>query len=544
MRNLFSKKQDIFTKAQEEWKVIRNLDKTIIENQINNYLQTSLQPLSYLSLSSTSHLAGLNKTSSLSSMLPSAISNSINSSSFISHSVISSKETKTLYYNATAQKNSLAKQKDAEERLEKLKLLYNVVCDPKRYHDFLTQITETKQEQKKCDALENRGEVIIYDSPRRPSFLLLNPDLLEKMHSCIEFGSAAKKSRKEVIKRINSLNAKRHHHAMAIQINSVSRNEMPKHIDEHYCLQMVKDAKQFASAFASYSVIISQDDKAKVSLGILAVGRIFKNIQIAHELVEVPDHDFPKGSKQKLIPSVYLTIDLEDSNDSLHNGQLLIFIRPQWLLKTSSLTHIVDLIQIVENPDLSSKLKLEDEFKPILVLLVDNGPDENPRHLKNIKEYCKLFIELNLDYFTIRTHAPGQSAYNPVERSMSTLSEKLAGIVLPIDNFGSYLDSNDHIHGKEVFIEYVDEQIDSFNKALDISWSWIEIHYQICQYFLDIRKCNNFNCCSKWRAEEVADLLAENDRFLPPAIKGRDGHFLNPIHILQYMDKLKLLGFD
>ncbi|CAG8642118.1 11724_t:CDS:1, partial [Scutellospora calospora] len=70
------------------------------------------------------------------------------------------------------------------------------------------------------------------------------------------------------------------------------------------------------------------------------------------------------------------------------------------------------------------------------------SPDENLRHLKNIKEYYKLFIELNLDYLTVRAHVPEQSAYNPIERSMSTLSGKLASIVLPIDNFGSYLDSN------------------------------------------------------------------------------------------------------
>ncbi|CAG8786717.1 19796_t:CDS:2 [Gigaspora margarita] len=142
---------------------------------------------------------------------------------------------------------------------------------------------------------------------------------------------------------------------------------------------------------------------------------------------------------------------------------------------------------MTKNPVLSSKLKLENEFKPILVLLVDGGSDENPRHLKNIKKYCKLFIELNLDYYTIRTHAPGQSAYNFVEHSMSTLLGKLAGIVLPIDNFGSYLSSNGVI--------------------------------------------NNINLTKQnFRAEKAATLLAENNRFLPPMTKGRDGHFLNPIH--------------
>ncbi|RIB17090.1 hypothetical protein C2G38_2188237 [Gigaspora rosea] len=64
MRNLAPKKQDIFTNAQEEY--------------IN----------------------------SLSSMLHSVISSEISSSTI---------ETETPYYNATAQKNSLAKQKDAEK---------------------------------------------------------------------------------------------------------------------------------------------------------------------------------------------------------------------------------------------------------------------------------------------------------------------------------------------------------------------------------------------------------------------------------------------
>ena len=39
----------------------------------------------------------------------------------------------------------------------------------------------------------------------------------------------------------------------------------------------------------------------------------------------------------------------------------------------------------------------------------------------------------------MRTHAPGQSAYNPVERSIASLSGKLAGIVLNAFNYGKHL---------------------------------------------------------------------------------------------------------
>ncbi|CAG8850844.1 28750_t:CDS:1, partial [Racocetra persica] len=46
---------------------------------------------------------------------------------------------------------------------------------------------QAKSQEKKRETLENKGELIRYDSPGRPSFLLLNPDLPEQMHSCIEF---------------------------------------------------------------------------------------------------------------------------------------------------------------------------------------------------------------------------------------------------------------------------------------------------------------------------------------------------------------------
>ena len=48
--------------------------------------------------------------------------------------------------------------------------------------------------------LEKENVMEIYDTPGRPSFLMKDPELLEKMHSSIEFGAADHKRRKEVIK--------------------------------------------------------------------------------------------------------------------------------------------------------------------------------------------------------------------------------------------------------------------------------------------------------------------------------------------------------
>ena len=51
---------------------------------------------------------------------------------------------------------------------------------------------------------------------------------------------------------------------------------------------------------------------------------MFKTIQTTNELISVPDHDFQKAAKHKLIPSIYLVIN---PNDSLRSGKMRIFIR-------------------------------------------------------------------------------------------------------------------------------------------------------------------------------------------------------------------------
>ncbi|CAG8695588.1 3137_t:CDS:1, partial [Scutellospora calospora] len=156
------------------------------------------------------------------------------------------------------------------------------------------------------------------------------------------------------------------------------------------------------------------------------------------------------------------------------------------------------------------------------------------------------------------------SAYNPVERSMASLSTKLAAIVLPINKYGTHLDSQgkvidlelaeknfkyagnllcnlwnkDKIFRKPVMTEYVNT---ISTPASDISWEWIEIHARICRYSLDVKKCNNIKCCFPKRCEEAGNLLASNNGFILPLVMRKDGHYINSIHLLEYFDKKKIL---
>lgn len=85
---------------------------------------------------------------------------------------------------------------------------------------------------------------------------------------------------------------------------------------------------------------------------------------------------------------------------------------------------------------------MNDTVKPVIILSVDGGPDENPRYPKVIAHAIDHFKQFDLDAMFIFTNAPGRSAYNRVERRMAPLSRELSGVILPHDNFGSHLDKN------------------------------------------------------------------------------------------------------
>ncbi|CAG8542804.1 11053_t:CDS:2 [Racocetra fulgida] len=146
------------------------------------------------------------------------------------------------------------------------------------------------------------------------------------------------------------------------------------------------------------------------------------------------------------------TMNLITTNIQLHNNLSLriTVVRKEMKEEEERLKKLKRYAHNKQKSEMKKLWALEDdnrgeEVKPLWVILVDGGPDENPHHLKNINQYCKLFRYLDLDYMTIRTYTPGQSSYNPVKRSMVTLSGKLAGVILKINHFGEYLNSQGEV---------------------------------------------------------------------------------------------------
>ncbi|CAG8790437.1 16245_t:CDS:2, partial [Dentiscutata erythropus] len=99
---------------------------------------------------------------------------------------------------------------------------------------------------------------------------------------------------------------------------------------------------------------------------------------------------------------------------------------------------------------------------------------------------------------------------------------------------------------KELEQNFDNEKEQDFNKSTNTSvpWFWIEKHCSLCQYSIDIKYCTNLSCYGSTRAQEAMDFLQPFDGFLSPVTKARDGHYINPVHLLQYSERFKVPDYD
>lgn len=160
---------------------------------------------------------------------------------------------------------------------------------------------------------------------------------------------------------------------------------------------------------------------------------------------------------------------------------------------------------------------------------MDGGPDENPRYAKSVEVAIHHFKMHNLDAIFVATNAPGRSAFNIVERRMAPLTRLLCGVILPHDKWGNHLDAHgntfdenlerknfqnagetlaevwgeNYIDGHAVFAEYIDPDKSELSKAdlVKVSEEWKAEHISSSQYFLQIVKCHNKDCCGPFRSK-------------------------------------------
>ena len=118
--------------------------------------------------------------------------------------------------------------------------------------------------------------------------------------------------------------------------------------------------------------------------------------------------------------------------------------------RSSAYHHLQDMKRIRSFDIFDGSFKNNGKAKPVMIVTVDGGPEENPRYTKTTECAIDYFLSQDLDAFFLATNAPGRSAFNPVERRMVKFSKELGGVVLPHDNLGSHLNAKGETIDKEL----------------------------------------------------------------------------------------------
>ena len=126
--------------------------------------------------------------------------------------------------------------------------------------------------------------------------------------------------------------------------------------------------------------------------------------------VILPDHDYVVASQHKLIPSVTGDMQVRGNDFSgdavTYSGPTYCTIRRDKHYGSSAYHHLQDMKRIRSLDIFDRSFKNNGEAKPDMIVTVDGGPDENPRHTKTIECATDYFLIQDLEAFFLATNAP------------------------------------------------------------------------------------------------------------------------------------------
>lgn len=194
---------------------------------------------------------------------------------------------------------------------------------------------------------------------------------------------------------------------------------------------------------------------------------------------KLPTHDFPKPFH--IVTSGYLAIKWQpnthsereyeiDQLERLHvsiprTGPLYLFNRADHFFKSTIECHM---------DDLKSVMKLEGVKRDVL-LIVDRGPDNTWKgSLTNLIQYGLLWREMKLQNLAIVGFAPEDSAFNPIERSYSSRTVDITGVII---SDSIMKDGTPHVVTKNSSTEDIRAVNDNGVKELSKLWETKVFHY-------------------------------------------------------------------
>lgn len=112
----------------------------------------------------------------------------------------------------------------------------------------------------------------------------------------------------------NSQEGKRHISTVPVRLCRAQNDLHAQHADSSFATVAIHFLEEIASVLGPNQVaFISQDDKARVPIGVTAANKQTPLLMHVEYRVKLTDHDWVKASRHKLIPSVYAGINIKEN---------------------------------------------------------------------------------------------------------------------------------------------------------------------------------------------------------------------------------------
>ena len=221
-------------------------------------------------------------------------------------------------------------------------------------------------------------------------------------------------------RRSSSLEGKRHVTTVPIKLIRDQNDSHAKQVDQKLCVSTIKHLEEISSTLGPNEVcFISQYDKARVPIGLTAANKQSPLLMHVEYRVSLPDHDWVVTAQHKLIPFVFGGIVVQPNGLGKpeavsYSGPTFIAILSGKHSSSTAYAHALGferLLQLHEF-DTITKYGPDNAVKPVLIITVDGGPDENPRYQEVIGMAVHHFMQNNPDAYFIATNAPGRNAFS------------------------------------------------------------------------------------------------------------------------------------
>ncbi|CAG8717623.1 18158_t:CDS:2, partial [Cetraspora pellucida] len=281
-------------------------------------------------------------------------------------------------------------------------------------------------------------------------------------------GQADEKRSSELFpKRHSSYEGKRHVKTVPVRLLRSQNTARRSHKDTRFCAALIRNIKEIVSLLGSKSVlVISQDDKTRVPF------------------VELPDHDWVVAERHKLILLVYAILDVQEGR--YEHADAVTYLGPTFIRvhsdkhdSSTAYSHGKDFDDLMNERKLHNyTTTIDEQPKPVVVLLTDGGPDENPHYKKTVQMMIEHFDTYDLDTIIVACFAPHQNAQlRTNDKELEKRNFKAAGDVL------ASIWENTVIDNYLVLIKYV-EPSEAHYCPNEKSEPWIEKHVMTCCYFI------------------------------------------------------------